>query len=101
MQRALSEYSVKGVKTTISFHTRVLKNPLFLSGDFDTNFIENQFRPQDEQRIKPHEDVALLAAVIKAFRRDKEAALRMMGGGCCAEASPWKASGRVKRESGF
>ena len=102
MSRALSEYSVKGIKTTIPFHARVMKNERFLQGDIDTNFIDSQFQPQDAARVKPDEDIALVAAAIKAYRRDKEKTLRMLGGGGEGEAlSQWKSSGRVKRESGI
>ena len=102
MSRALSEYSVKGIKTTIPFHARVMKNERFLKGDIDTNFIDSQFQPQDAARIKPHEDIALVAAALKAYRRDKEKTLRRLGGGEGGEAlSQWKSSGRLQRESGI
>jgi acetyl-CoA carboxylase biotin carboxylase subunit len=100
MARALSEYSVLGIKTTIPFHARVMKNEQFLKGDIDTNFIDTQFQPQDAARVKPDEDIALVAAAIKAYRRDKSRTLVMLGGGA-DEHSHWKASGRVQRESGI
>ncbi len=40
MQRALREYMVGGVKTTIPFHRQILKHPQFVAGEFDTRFIE-------------------------------------------------------------
>ncbi|MEE2827971.1 MAG: acetyl-CoA carboxylase biotin carboxylase subunit [Myxococcota bacterium] len=40
MAWALDEYVVEGVKTTVPFHKEVLRDPEFLSGDFDTSFIE-------------------------------------------------------------
>lgn len=96
--RALSEYVVKGIKTTIPFHVRVMRNEHFIRGDFDTNFIDKQFVMEDEAREKPYEDVALVAAAIKAFRRDKGRARRILGGAEQAQAiSPWKLSGRVRR----
>jgi acetyl-CoA carboxylase biotin carboxylase subunit len=102
MTRALSEYSVKGIKTTIPFHARVMKNEKFIKGDIDTNFIDTQFQPQDAARIKPNEDIALVAAAIKAHLRDKDKTQRSLGGECeCAESSQWKSSGRVQRQSGF
>ena len=83
-----------------SGHARMLRNPKFISGDFDTNFIDTQFQPQDEARVKPNEDIALIAAAIKAYRRDKARALAMLGGGPGGdEHSQWKSSGRVRRES--
>ena len=42
MQRALSEFEVKGpgVHTTIPFHEKVFAHPVFRGGDYNTNFIE-------------------------------------------------------------
>lgn len=40
MQRALSEFDIDGVKTTIPFHSMVLNNPLFIRGKISTGFIE-------------------------------------------------------------
>lgn len=40
MARALDEFIIEGVKTTIPFHKIVLKNKHFLRGDIDTGFIE-------------------------------------------------------------
>ncbi len=40
MQRALREYMIGGVKTTIPFHRQILKHPQFVAGEFDTRFIE-------------------------------------------------------------
>lgn len=40
MYRALSEYVIEGVKTTIPFHLQLMKNEQFRSGDFNTKFME-------------------------------------------------------------
>lgn len=40
MERALSEYVIEGVKTTIPFHLQLMKDEKFKSGDFNTKFIE-------------------------------------------------------------
>ncbi|MGF6947872.1 acetyl-CoA carboxylase biotin carboxylase subunit [Neobacillus sp. B4I6] len=40
MIRALEEFIVKGVATTIPFHNALLKNEVFTSGEFNTNFLE-------------------------------------------------------------
>jgi len=83
-------------------HARVMLNEKFIKGEIDTNFIDTQFQPQDAARVKPHEDIALVAAAIKAFLRDKDKTQRMMGGDCpCEERTPWKASGRVLRTTGL
>ena len=40
MYRALSEYIIEGVKTTIPFHLQLMKDERFRSGDFNTKFLE-------------------------------------------------------------
>ena len=40
MQRALEEYRIGPIKTTIDFHKMVFHNPLFLKGEISTNFVE-------------------------------------------------------------
>ena len=40
MLRALSEYVIEGVKTTIPFHIQLLQNEQFRKGDFNTGFLE-------------------------------------------------------------
>jgi acetyl-CoA carboxylase, biotin carboxylase subunit len=41
MYRALSEYVIEGVKTTIPFHLQLMRDERFRSGDFNTKFLEN------------------------------------------------------------
>ena len=41
MYRALSEYVIEGVKTTIPFHLQLMNDERFRSGDFNTKFLEN------------------------------------------------------------
>jgi acetyl-CoA carboxylase biotin carboxylase subunit len=40
MSRALSEYVIEGVKTTIPFHLQLMQHPDFRSGNFTTKFLE-------------------------------------------------------------
>jgi acetyl-CoA carboxylase biotin carboxylase subunit len=40
MERALSEFVIEGVKTTIPLHLRLLKDPNFRAGNFTTKFME-------------------------------------------------------------
>lgn len=41
MKRALQEFSIEGIKTTIPFHLKVLEHEKFVSGDFDIKFLED------------------------------------------------------------
>jgi len=40
MKRALGEYIIEGVKTTIPFHLKLMDNEKFKEGDFTTSFME-------------------------------------------------------------
>jgi acetyl-CoA carboxylase biotin carboxylase subunit len=40
MRRALDEFVIEGVKTTIPFHEMMMDNEDFLSGNFDTQYID-------------------------------------------------------------
>jgi acetyl-CoA carboxylase biotin carboxylase subunit len=50
MERALSEFVIEGVKTTIPFHQQLMKDERFRKGDFTTKFIETfELQPEEEQ----------------------------------------------------
>ncbi|RLL48115.1 acetyl-CoA carboxylase biotin carboxylase subunit [Oceanobacillus piezotolerans] len=40
MKRALDEFVIEGVHTTIPFHHLIMENNVFINGDFNTNFLE-------------------------------------------------------------
>lgn len=40
MKRALSEFAIDGIRTTIPFHQKLLNHPKFVRGDFDIKFLE-------------------------------------------------------------
>ncbi len=40
MKRALEEFVIEGVHTTIPFHLNLLENETFVNGDFNTKFLE-------------------------------------------------------------
>ncbi len=67
MTRALEEYSVRGVKTTIPFFRHVLRNQRFLKANFDTTFIENTPELLNYQDLYPEaERLSRLVAEISA-----------------------------------
>ena len=47
MKRALDEFIIEGVETTIPFHARLMDHDVFKSGDFDTKFLE-KYDPMNE-----------------------------------------------------
>ncbi|WP_196593685.1 acetyl-CoA carboxylase biotin carboxylase subunit [Pectinatus sottacetonis] len=43
MQRALDEFTIDGIKTTIPLHKKILRDPYFRTGNIDTRFIKDHF----------------------------------------------------------
>lgn len=62
MDRALAEYDVAGVRTTIPFCRYVMQHPAFASGDFDTGFVKDHFDPAVLAPDPEAEQTALVAA---------------------------------------
>ncbi len=65
MRRALYEYKITGVKTSIKLLERVMNNKNFIDGNYDTHFIENNLK----QLLSPSskndsEDMVIIAAFI-------------------------------------
>lgn len=62
MIRAIDDYQISGIETTLSFGKYVMQHPAFLSGDFDTKFIEKHFKPEHLTPAFEHDAVAAIAA---------------------------------------
>lgn len=52
MLRALDEYAITGIKTTIPFHLKILNNAQFIKGEFTTKFIEDHMSDKTEKKQK-------------------------------------------------
>ena len=77
MKRALEEFRISGLKTTIGFHSLVMENDNFVSGDFSTKFIETEypnhkFETADDKTIA----TAAIAAAIDKFKNESGISLR-------------------------
>ena len=46
MHRALGEFHIAPIKTTIPFHLKLMENPLFLKGDISTHFIQDMLKEE-------------------------------------------------------
>jgi len=44
MKRALEEFVIEGIKTTIPYHLQLMEDPNFISGDFNTQYLEKSFK---------------------------------------------------------
>ena len=92
MRRALDEYEVFGIETTIPFFRRVLEHPDFLAGRIDTGFIDRALAGgilSEDAPAAELERVALLAAALDAAGNGSA---RPAATG--ARESAWKSAGR-------
>ena len=91
MSRALREYVVGGFPTTIPFHRRVMHDPRFLSGDYNTGYLSKmppreEAAPEREEQIRK---VAIMVAAVAVYRRKTAGTVRTSPAG-----STWKRTAR-------
>jgi acetyl-CoA carboxylase biotin carboxylase subunit len=99
MRRALEEFRIGGIHTTIPFHQQVMDNTRFQGGTFDTSFVDGP----DGFRLSatPSRELARIAAIAATLVEHERSQQAVILGTPCDEAglhiSPWKESGRVER----
>ena len=60
MIRAIADYEIGGIQTTLPFGTFVMEHEAFISGNFDTHFVGEHFEPSLLK--SPSEDEKMIAA---------------------------------------
>ncbi len=98
MRRALDEFTITGeLVTNLDFHRWLVRHPRFLSGDFDTGFISQEYRGQAEaQNHDSARLAAILAAAFIASRETNHANAIAQPAAPSASVSAWKALGRME-----
>jgi acetyl-CoA carboxylase biotin carboxylase subunit len=93
MRRALAEYEVRGIKTTIPFFKWILEDEDFKAGRFDTSFIDRKLSGGSSlQTIDPaHEDLAAIAAAVQVFTTPAAS-----GVAAAPASSRWRDVGRAE-----
>jgi len=90
MRRAVSEYRLLGIRTTLPFFERVLRHPAFVKGELDTGFVPRLL--EESRQLAPPLDVAIAAAAIAAYEERRRA--RSQGAAPTAAGSGWSAAAR-------
>ena len=88
MRRALEEFRITGVATTLPLHLQLMNSTRFQAGQFNTTFLEHTFnfnQTPEPELLK----TAAVAATVAAHLRNRQAILLHQGG-----ASPWRLYGR-------
>ncbi|MFA6571117.1 MAG: acetyl-CoA carboxylase biotin carboxylase subunit [Bacteroidota bacterium] len=93
MERALSNYRIKGVRTNIPFLLAVMKHPEFRYGYFDTGFIDHSFDFDVLRKMKAENEefVAAIAAFGYRMLRNKQKPASTDGSGKI-QTNKWKQS---------
>jgi acetyl-CoA carboxylase, biotin carboxylase subunit len=94
MKRALGEYEVRGIRTTIPFFKWILDDEDFRAARFDTTFIDRKFNTAGNGLLPPtasgQEDLAVLAAAVHQFVKPPAASVT------AAPASRWQNAARIE-----
>ena len=97
LQRALTEYKIRGVATPIPLFQRVLADSDFINANFDTGYLDRLLNGASEPADNITDDcdsiteVARLAAALHIFLNEEHKAYRPLK----APGSPWKIAGRT------
>jgi len=107
MRRAIAEYQVLGVRTTLPFAHWLMTNPRFLAGDLSTDFIAEEWDTRNAglqknnvrvagtaQFIAPEQIAALVGGLLLNQQVEEEKLRRVPVGENGAETSRWRDAGR-------
>jgi acetyl-CoA carboxylase biotin carboxylase subunit len=95
MRRALDEYVIAGIRTTIPFHRWLMDDEEFLAGHLDTGFIERRYRPPRPKLDEFTQDMAVIAAALDYLTVTRQTAAVPVTPDGCGAVSPWKLAGRT------
>jgi propionyl-CoA carboxylase alpha chain len=80
MREALNGFVIRGISSNIPFQAALLAHPRFVSGDFNTGFIAEQYSQGFRAEDVPHDDHDFLAALAAFVRRkSRERAANLSG----------------------
>lgn len=100
MRRALAEYRIGGIKTSVPFHQHIMDSTEFIWGTFDTGFLSKRGLLKQEQMARDGERVAAVAAAMTSHEERRQAAVRVGVESTGVETSPWKQAGRARAMRG-
>lgn len=92
MIRAIDDYQITGVATTLGFCKYTLQHEAFVSGNFDTHFVKNFFTPEVLQNASDENERLGAALVATLFEKKQPPAAVVTEAG--ATVSRWKANRR-------
>lgn len=70
--KAIENYKIKGVQTTLPFGTFVFEHEAFRSGDFDTHFVKNHYSPEAIKSKSANEAEVAAMMALKIYFEDQK-----------------------------
>ena len=95
MRRALSEYWITGIHTTVPFHRRAIDDPRFIEGRTDTSFIQET---EDQDRESEFTELAAMIGAVFKLREQKGG--QSYGRSTAEVESPWRVQARIEGTGG-
>ena len=93
LRRALQEYEVGGIKTTLPFFREIVEDEVFISGNLDTGFISGfNERRKAKKADEETSDLAIIAAAIANIEKQKSASIETKSE---SPISRWAMAGRT------
>ncbi|MEM7130867.1 MAG: acetyl-CoA carboxylase biotin carboxylase subunit [Chloroflexota bacterium] len=100
MRRALSEYRIGGIKTSIPFHQEIMDSTEFIWGTFDTGFLSRRRAVGRSSKAGEYERIAAVAAALIANEEGRQAVhIGSQENNRVAE-NMWKRAGRMRSVGG-
>ncbi|SFG41503.1 propionyl-CoA carboxylase alpha chain [Algoriphagus hitonicola] len=89
--RAIDEYQITGIQTTLGFCKFALQHEAFTSGQFDTKFVERYFEPAVlEEKLSAGEEELFAALAVEFFQKSKKEAVQNTMAQSPVKSSAWK-----------
>jgi acetyl-CoA carboxylase biotin carboxylase subunit len=101
MRRALAEYRISGIKTSIPFHLGVMDSTEFIWGTFDTGFIGRRRIERQAAHQAEHEQIVAVVAAMLAHEEGRKAVhIGQQQRSQTPTNGLWKQAGRIKALGG-
>jgi len=93
MIRAIDEYQIDGVETTLPFCKFALDHEAFVSGNFDTHFVKHHFKPERLKESRAEEELLAAWLGVKILK-EQNSKTELAGDQAASGTSAWKQNRR-------
>lgn len=99
MRRALNEFRIGGIRTSIPFHQDIMDSPEFIWGTFDTGFIERRSLQRLPDKNQEQERIIAVATALIAHEESRQA-IHIGTARKNNDGNAWRYAGRMRATRG-